>query len=101
MRTISGCEFRGRRDGAAGSVGAVEGRHQATHRVVLPVTAEDADEPAGVVEDRELVDLEPVHGRERAAEGVVRPAHEDAAPPARPGTGPPPVAARPRPAPAA
>src|SRR4051812_23296274 len=68
------------RAGAAGSAGAVEGRHQAMHRVVLPVAGEDADEPAGPVHDRELVDLEPVHGRERVPESIVRPAYEDAAP---------------------
>jgi hypothetical protein len=38
-------------------------------RVILSVTANDADDPAGLINDRELVDLETVHGRERVFEG--------------------------------
>src|SRR5215217_4609802 len=66
--------------GGGGSVGAVEGRYQTARGVILSVAANDADDPADLVDDRELVDLETVHDRERMLEGVVRPAHEDAAP---------------------
>jgi hypothetical protein len=50
------------------SVGAVEGRHQASQRGVIAL-AVAADDPAGRVEDRE-----PIHSCAPMPEGVVRPA---------------------------
>jgi hypothetical protein len=62
------------------SVRTSHGWYQTVQRVILSVTANDTDDPAGLINDRELVDLETVHGRECVLESVVRPAHKDAAP---------------------